>query len=138
MDMEVSHNSEKNEHKVAENSEQSGPPHEAIFLVLAYLPLFELLAMCEVCRSLRDALNNDILQWMSIIVKKPLSSRLSNDSLMKITSKANGQLRTLALISCTKITDDGLQAVVANNPRINKVQNISFLSSLSLGRKRWQ
>lgn len=112
------HTAENNE---VEATNICGPPHEAMFFVLAYLPLLELLAMSEVCTSLRDALNCDILPWLNIVVQRPLNSRLSDDVLMKITSKANGRLTTLALTNCWRITDDGLQAVIANNPRIQKL-----------------
>ncbi|KAK6921628.1 F-box domain [Dillenia turbinata] len=83
--------------------------HEALLLVLAYLPLLELLAMSEVSKSLRDAVNNDVLIWLDIIVERPLNLRLTNDKLLYYTSKARGRLTTLALMNCMKITDDGLQ-----------------------------
>lgn len=97
-------------------------PHGALFFILAYLPLFELLAISQVCKSVRDALNNDILPWLkTIIVESPLNSRLSDDVLMKITSKANGRVTTLALIDCVNITNGGLLGVIAQNPLINKL-----------------
>ncbi|XVE85454.1 hypothetical protein DITRI_Ditri17bG0092300 [Diplodiscus trichospermus] len=111
------HNSEQQQQQVA-----AGSPHEVLFLVLAYLPLFELLAMSEVCKSLRDAVKKDIIPWMNIIVERPfLNLRLTDDILMKITSKAEGRLRTLALMNCAWITDDGLQRVIDKNPLINKL-----------------
>ncbi|XP_061345003.1 F-box protein SKIP28 [Gastrolobium bilobum] len=97
------------------------PPHEAVFLVLAYLPVYELLVMSQVCTSLRDAVNDDVLPWLNVIVERPLNSRLSDEILMKITSKANGRLKTLALMNCIHITDEGLQRVVEQNPLINKL-----------------
>lgn len=100
---------------------EAGSPHEALFLVLAYLPLFELLAMSEVCMSLRDAVEKDVLPWLNIIVERPLNLRLSDEILMKVASKANGRLRTLALINCAWISDDGLQRVIDKNPLINEV-----------------
>ncbi|KAK8987799.1 hypothetical protein V6N11_027538 [Hibiscus sabdariffa] len=99
----------------------SGSPHEALFIVLAYLPLFELLSMSAVCRSLRDAVEKDVLPWLNLIVEKPLNFRLSDEILMKIASKANGRLRTLALMNCAKITDDGLQRVIHQNSLISKL-----------------
>ncbi|KAK8567523.1 hypothetical protein V6N12_006106 [Hibiscus sabdariffa] len=99
----------------------SGLPHDALFIVLAYLPLFELLSMSGVCRSLRDAVENDVLPWLNIIVEKPLNFWLSDEILMKISCKANGRLRTLALRCCDKITDDGLQRVIDQNPLISKL-----------------
>lgn len=124
--MEIScpeHNKEQQE--VDNNFIQPGsgpePPHEAMFLVLAYLPLFELLSMGQVCKPIKQALDNDILPWLNLLVENPLNSRVSDNILMEITSKANGRLKTLGLIDCVKITDDGLQAVIANNPLINKL-----------------
>lgn len=100
---------------------ESGPPHDALFLVLAFLPVFELVSMSQVCKSLRDAVNNDTLPWINVIVEPPLNTRLSDDILMKITSKVNGQLRVLALKNCVKVTDDGLLKVVKENPLISKL-----------------
>nr|AFK41645.1 unknown [Lotus japonicus] len=97
------------------------PPHEALFLVLTYLPVYQVLAMSQVCKALRDAVNNDVLPWLNVIVERPLSSRLSDEILVKITSKANGRLKTLALMNCTHITDKGLQRVVEQNPLTNKL-----------------
>ncbi|XP_050231869.1 F-box protein SKIP28 [Mercurialis annua] len=96
-------------------------PHDALFLVLAYLPVLELLNMTQTCVSLRDAVNKDVLPWLNIIIERPLSSRLSDEILMKITSKADGKLRSLIIRNCVKITDYGLQRVVEENPYINKL-----------------
>lgn len=118
--MEISKTTDGKEHEV-QSSVGIGPPHEALFLAVAYFPLFELLATKEACKSLRDAVSNDILPWLDIIVKKPLNSRITDDILIEITSKAKGRLRTLALINCGKITHDGLQQVVEKNPLLRKV-----------------
>lgn len=96
-------------------------PHEALFLVVAYLPLFELLSMKQVCLLLRDAVKNDVLPWLNIVVQRPLSYRLTDEILMETASKANGKLTNLALINCVKITDDGLQRVAERNPLIDRV-----------------
>ncbi|XP_057978165.1 F-box protein SKIP28 [Malania oleifera] len=98
-----------------------GTPHEALFFVLGYLPVIELLVMSQVCRSLRDAVNNDVLVWLNVTVDRSLGLRLSDNILRKITSKANGLLRTLALVNCVKITNDGLLQVVHQNPLINRL-----------------
>lgn len=122
--MEISESTvEHQEHEATDSSgdEKAGPPHEALFLVSAYLPLFELLAVSGVCRILRDAVNTDVLPWLNIIVKAPLNLRISDEVLKKITSKANGRLTSLALMNCDNVTDEGLQRVVEQNPLINKV-----------------
>lgn len=121
MYMESLHIVEKEEHVQMEMEMEPGPPHEVLFLVLAYLPLLDLLAMTEVCSSLKDAVNKDVLLWLNIIVERPLNLRISDDTLMKITSKANGRLTTLALINSEKVTDAGLLRVVEKNPLIDKL-----------------
>lgn len=110
----------------------AGPPHEALFLVLEYLhlPLFELLVLTEVCTLLRDAVNNCVQQWL--VVQRPLNWRLSDKILRKLSSKANGKLRTLALINCVKVTDSGLLQVIEENPLINNVRNLTFYMILFL------
>ncbi|XP_062110169.1 F-box protein SKIP28 [Humulus lupulus] len=101
---------------------EPGPPHEALFLALAYLPVFELLAMSEVCVSLRDSVKrDDVLPWLNVVVQRPLDSRLSDQTLMRIASMARGRLTTLALVNCSQVTDHGLQCVVEQNPVIEKL-----------------
>ncbi|KAJ6718926.1 F-BOX PROTEIN SKIP28 [Salix purpurea] len=108
-------------HLGSKNSIEPGPPHEALFFVLAYLDVFELLVMSEVCMPLRDAVSKDVLPWRNIIIERPLNSRLSDEILVQITTRAHGRLRTLALINCFKITDDGLQTVIEKNHLISKL-----------------
>ncbi|KAK9091509.1 hypothetical protein Sjap_024686 [Stephania japonica] len=100
---------------------ESQEPHEAMFFVLPYLDLLELVMISQVCRPLRDAVENDVLLWQHIFVEGPSSSRIDDRVLLKITSKAQGRLRTLALMNCVRITDDGLQQVIENNPHIVKL-----------------
>ncbi|KAK9074554.1 hypothetical protein SSX86_007152 [Deinandra increscens subsp. villosa] len=120
--MEISHETTLKQPQTNQDSSNMGQPHESLYLVLPYLPLFELLAMYQVCRSFMDALNNDILPWLDIVVEDRVRrSRVSDEILMKITSKAMGRLRSLVLVNCGKISDDGLQDVVANNHGINKL-----------------
>lgn len=118
--MEISETADNREDEV-HSSMATGRPHEALFLALAYFPIYELLAMSGVCGSLREAVNKDILPWLDMVMDRPLSSRLSDDILLKITSKANGRLRSLALVNCSKITDAGLLQIVEKNPLIAKL-----------------
>lgn len=106
---------------VEQEQPEAKPPHEGMFLVLTYLPVYEVVLMSQVCTSMRDAVNNDILPWLNVTVERPLNWRLNDEILFKVTSKANGNLKTLTLISCARVTDEGLQRVVEQNPLINKV-----------------
>ncbi|KAL0372740.1 UNVERIFIED_CONTAM: F-box protein SKIP28 [Sesamum calycinum] len=105
---------------MAVEKEEYSAPNEALFFVLAYLPLFELLSMTRVCKSLREAINNDILPWLKLVVDRPINCILSDDILMEVASKAEARLQVLVLINCVKITDDGLLRVIAQNPHISK------------------
>ncbi|GAB2214777.1 hypothetical protein Droror1_Dr00019140 [Drosera rotundifolia] len=96
-------------------------PHEALFLVLPLLHLRDLLAISQVCRSLRRAVNDDVLPWLNLVVGEPLNRRIFDDVLIRVTSKAQGRLSTLALIGCNRISDAGLLSVVASNPFISKL-----------------
>ncbi|KAL3644721.1 hypothetical protein CASFOL_009901 [Castilleja foliolosa] len=113
---------------MADDKEEGSSPNEAIFFVLSYLPVFELLAMSQICKSLRYAINNDILPWLKIVVDRPINWRITDEILVKIASKAKGRLQTLALINCVRITDDGLLSVVAQNPHITKLHVPSCVS----------
>ncbi|URE03449.1 F-box protein [Musa troglodytarum] len=92
----------------------------ALLLVLGYLRLPDLLAFQRVSRFFRDAVAGDGLLWRRIAVQSPLSGRLTDDALLRITSRAEGKLESLALMDCWRITDDGLMQVVHRNPGITK------------------
>ncbi|URE03447.1 F-box protein [Musa troglodytarum] len=94
----------------------------ALLLVLGYLRLPDLLAFQRVSRFFRDAVAGDGLLWRRIAVQSPLSGRLTDDALLRITSRAEGKLESLALMDCWRITDDGLMQVVHRNPGITKIR----------------
>ncbi|XP_072982593.1 F-box protein SKIP28-like [Typha latifolia] len=102
------------------SSEQTDP-HAALFLVLGYLRLREVLAFQSVCKLFRDAIADDCLLWQHITVEPPLSSKLTDDTLLRISSRAEGKLKSLALFHCCRITDASLLQVVDRNPGITKL-----------------
>ena len=106
---------------MAELEGEGSSPNEAMFFALSYLPLFELLTMARVCTSFRDAIKNDTLPWLKIVVDRPLNRRLSDDRLLEVASVAKGRLQALVLINCLNITDNGLLTVIHHNPSITKV-----------------
>ncbi|XP_057777533.1 F-box protein SKIP28 [Salvia miltiorrhiza] len=118
--------------KQEEEEEEGSSPNEAIFFVLAYLPVFELLSMARVCTSLRDAVKNDRLAWLRMVVDRPLNRRVSDDRLVEVASMAEGRLQALVLINCLNITDDGLFTLIHHNPLITKL-HIPGCTSLSAG-----
>nr|CAD1826539.1 unnamed protein product [Ananas comosus var. bracteatus] len=84
-----------------------------------------------VCRLLRDAIADDALLWRHITVEPPLSAKLTDEALLRVTSKAEGKLKSLALVDCWNITDAGLLRVVEQNPGITKlyVPGCTFLTA---------
>lgn len=77
--------------------------------------------MSQVCVSLRNVTKQDVLLWLNICVQKPLNFKLSDENLIKLVSRSSGRLRSLTLVNCPRITDDGLLRIVNTNPFINKL-----------------
>ncbi|KAL5708417.1 hypothetical protein ACHQM5_019213 [Ranunculus cassubicifolius] len=96
-------------------------PHDALFFVLAYLNFLDLLKCSRVCKSFKDAVDNDVLLWFDFIVEPPLNLKITDDVLLKFTDKAQGRLRSLGITNCVRITDGGLQRVIEKNPNITKL-----------------
>lgn len=105
---------------------EDGAPHEALTYALGYLGVKDLLSVEMVCRSLRHTVQNDPLLWRRIHIEKPLNERITDDILLHLTSRAQGNLQCLSLLECARITDDGLRRVLDCNLRLNKV-GISFI-----------
>ncbi|XAR58255.1 hypothetical protein NMG60_11026681 [Bertholletia excelsa] len=98
-----------------------GEPHDGLFFALAYLGVRDLLSVERVCKSLRDAVQNDPLLWRSIHIDHPLSERLTDDALLRLTSRAQGTLQCLSLMQCMRVTDNALWHVLESNPGLTKL-----------------
>ncbi|KAM0003602.1 putative F-box domain, leucine-rich repeat domain superfamily, F-box-like domain superfamily [Helianthus debilis subsp. tardiflorus] len=98
-----------------------GEPHEAFVLALSYLGTKDLLAVERVCKSLCSTIHNDSLLWRNLYVDQPLNERITDDILVQLTNRADGNLQCLSLIKCPKITDDGLRRVLETNPKLTKL-----------------
>ena len=96
-------------------------PHAAIAFALGYLGLRDLLSVERVCRSFRSSVQSDPLLWRSIHVDQPLNERITDDILLQLTRRAQGNLQCLSLVECPRITDDVLKRVLESNPRLTKV-----------------
>ncbi|PSS35274.1 F-box protein [Actinidia chinensis var. chinensis] len=97
-------------------------PHDALFFALGYLGVRDLLSVEKVCKSLRDAVRNDPLLWRSIHIDLPLNYRVTDDFLLRLTSRAQGTLQCLSLVDCYWISDDdGLKHVLESNPGLTKL-----------------
>ncbi|EMS57154.1 hypothetical protein TRIUR3_19477 [Triticum urartu] len=98
-----------------------GEPHAALFLALGYMRLPELLACWRVCRLLGEAVAGDPLLWRRLAVEPPLSGRVTDQVLLKLTARAEGTLRSLRLFGCLHVSDTGLLRVVEHNPCVTEV-----------------
>ncbi|XP_071693703.1 F-box protein SKIP14-like [Rutidosis leptorrhynchoides] len=128
-----------------DNNDDDGAPHDAMFYALGYLETMDLLSVEEVCRSLRDGVRNDPLLWRNIHIDPPFGELFGDNSLLKITNRANGSLQSLSLLDCRNITDIGLENVFKTNPLLTKlciagcdglsmeglINNMKFLKSLN-------
>lgn len=105
--------------------DDASEPHDAFEFVLPYLGLKEILAVEGVCRSLRDSVRKEPFFWRTIDLNESfLNYRVTDESLLKLTCRAQGDLQCLNLGGCVGITDYGLRQVLASNPHLTMV---SFL-----------
>ncbi|KAJ4959701.1 hypothetical protein NE237_019611 [Protea cynaroides] len=104
-----------------EGEAEAEAPHEALLFALSYLRVKDLLSAERVCRTLRSAVQNDVLLWKNIHIDQPLSERITDDLLVRLCSRAQGNLQSLSLVDCTRITDDGLKRILETNPRLKKL-----------------
>lgn len=98
-----------------------GDPHEAFVLALSYLGTRDLLVVERVCRSLCTTIRTDSLLWRNLYIDQPLNEKVTDDILVQLTNRAEGNLQSLSLIKCPKITDDGLRRVLEKNPKLTKL-----------------
>ncbi|KAK4282281.1 hypothetical protein QN277_013677 [Acacia crassicarpa] len=114
----------KNSTKIDHDGE-AGSPHDAmhvvLFLALDYLSVTDLLSVEQVCRSFRDIVRNIPHFWWSIRIDQSLCLRITDDTLVKLTNRAQGSLESLSLVNCTRITDSGLRCVLQSNPGLIKL-----------------
>ncbi|XP_020229794.1 F-box protein SKIP14 [Cajanus cajan] len=96
-------------------------PHLALSFSLGYLGLSDLLAVERACKSLHSTVRGDPLLWRTIHVDQPLNERITDDVLLQLTNRAEGNLQCLSLVECTRITDDGLKRVLEGNPKLIKL-----------------
>lgn len=98
-----------------------GAAHPALSYALAYLGVRDLLSVERVCKSLRITVQNDPLLWKNLHIDQPLNDRITDDILLQLTSRSQGNLQSLSLVECQKITDDGLKRILESNPRLTKL-----------------
>ncbi|KAL4378548.1 hypothetical protein GQ457_02G020850 [Hibiscus cannabinus] len=106
---------------VSGDNSEGDAPNNALFFTLGYLGLKDLLSVERVCKSLRDAVRSDPLLWRNIHIEHSLSKRITDDALLKLTSRAQGTIECLSLEGCKMITDDGLRRVLESNPKVTKL-----------------
>ncbi|KAJ7957618.1 F-box protein SKIP14 [Quillaja saponaria] len=96
-------------------------PHPAISFSLGYLGLRDLLVVDSVCKFLHSTVRGDPLLWRSIHIDQPLNEKITDDVLLQLTDRAQGNLQCLSLVECPRITDDGLKRVLESNPKLIKL-----------------
>lgn len=104
---------------------EEGIPHTALIFSLGYLGVRDLLVVEKACRSLCSTVRSDPLLWRTIHIDQPLNEKITDDALLQLTNRAQGNLQCLSLVECPRITDDGLKRVLESNPRLTKVRLFS-------------
>lgn len=96
-------------------------PHAGLVFALGFLGVRDLLSVDRVCKYLHSTVRSETLLWRSIHIDQPLNERITDDVLLQLTCRAQGNLQCLSLVGCQRITDDGLKRVLESNPRLNKL-----------------
>lgn len=107
--------------KVEGAAQSEEVPHDAFKFCLMYLGVKDLLSVERVSSYLRSEVRGEPLLWKSIHIEQPLNEKITDDILLELASRADGTLRSLSLVQCPKITDDGINRVLKTNPQLTKV-----------------
>ncbi|KAF9604406.1 hypothetical protein IFM89_006415 [Coptis chinensis] len=110
----------------------SGDAHEALFFAFGYMSVQDLLNVERVCKSFRSAVYGDPLLWRNICIHQPLNERIEDDGLVRLTGRAQGNLQSLSLVKCSRVTDVGLKCVLQSNPRLTML-NVPECTRISIG-----
>lgn len=103
------------------SNKDGGAPHEGFVYALNYLGVRDLLSVERVCSYLHSTVRRDPFLWRSIHIDQPLNEKITDDVLLQLTSRAQGNLQCLSLVECPRITDAGLKHVLDNNSRLTKL-----------------
>ncbi|CAN1314164.1 F-box protein SKIP14 [Linum perenne] len=98
-----------------------GKLHPGFSFALGYLTLRDLLSVEMVSTSLHSAVRDDPFFWSSFYIDQPLSEKITDDILIKLTNRAQGNLQHLSLVECPLVTGAGLKHVLENNPKLTKL-----------------
>lgn len=109
-----------------------GPPHEGLLFALRHLDVEALLSVERVCKSLHTAISTDPLLWRCLHINYPLNEKLTDDSLIQLTRRAEGNLQCLDLVDCYQVTDACLERIIENNSGITKVHIMCFICHFTI------
>lgn len=108
------------------NGEDNANVHPAFGFSLYHLGVKDLLSVSMVCKSLHTTVCDDSLLWKHIHICQPLNEKITEESLLHLTKRAQGTMQCLRLVDCCRITDDCLKRVLECNPQVVKVSFSSF------------
>ncbi|KAG0599215.1 hypothetical protein M758_12G136300 [Ceratodon purpureus] len=103
---------------------------EALFYVLPYLGLKELLTLETVSSQLREAIRGDVTLWQQLHVDVPLNRKLTDAELVGLSSRSHGRLQSLSLIKCIRLSESVIEHIVEANPMLQKL-NLSACTGVS-------
>jgi hypothetical protein len=103
---------------------------EAVFYVLPYLGLKELLTLEAATSQLREAIRGDATLWQHLHVDVPLNRKLTDAELRRLSTRSHGRLQALTLIKCTRISDRIVEDIVESNPLLQKVPSLLQMKPL--------
>ncbi|BBN11054.1 hypothetical protein MPTK1_5g08660 [Marchantia polymorpha subsp. ruderalis] len=112
---------ERQEEEAALYTEHSDGPPDGFLSILPYADLKSLLTLERVSKQMRIAVN-DVLVWRKLEVEPPLNRALTDDILMTLVKRAGGLLKSMRLVTCLGITDEGLANALSLCPQLEKLE----------------
>lgn len=103
------------------SNDDGGAPPGGLVFAFGHLGVRDLLVLESVSKSLQSTIRGDPFYWSTIHIEQPLNEKITDDILLYLTKKAQGNLQCLSLVECPRITDDGLRRVLESNPKLTKL-----------------
>ncbi|BBN11866.1 hypothetical protein MPTK1_5g15410 [Marchantia polymorpha subsp. ruderalis] len=111
---------ERQEEEAALCTEHSDDLPDGFLSILPYADLKSLLTLERVSKQMRSRVN-DVLVWRKLEVDRPLNRALTDDILMTLVKRAGGLLKSMRLVTCLWITDEGLANALSLCPQLEKL-----------------
>ncbi|BBN08601.1 hypothetical protein MPTK1_4g12870 [Marchantia polymorpha subsp. ruderalis] len=112
---------ERQEEEAALCTEHSDGTPDGFPSILPYADLKSRLTLMRVSKQMRSRVN-DVLVWRKLEVERPQNKSLTDGILMTLVKRAGGLLKSMRLVTCLMISDEGLANALSLCPQLEKLE----------------